>query len=220
MYSIPGTSHLLSPQARLRHPIPQPQPHLSLLRLSYTNIISLPNLDLLAFLSVLLTAYLSDRHRTRSPYIIFHALLASTGYTLMAIAGHTHAAPQYRYIGVYPAATGFFSVVTIIITWTINNQDSDSKRGTGVAMLNYIGQLGPLVGVHLYPDRDQPYYASGMAICAGFMAAVAVLAAGLRWILVVENRRLAAEQSDDGEGEGLVAENGQSRRVKNFVFML
>ncbi len=139
----------------------------------------------------------------------------------MAVAGSLHASPQWRYIGVYPAAMGFFSVVTIIITWTINNQDSDSKKGTGVAMLNYIGQLGPLVGVHLYPDRDQPYYVSGMAICAGFMAAVAVLAFGLRTILAAKNRKMAAEQpNDDGEDADLVASDRQRREAKRFIFMI
>lgn len=176
---------------------------------------------LFAFFTVLLTAYLSDRYRNRSAFVIFHALLASAGYAMMAIAGSMHASPQWRYVGVYPAAMGFFSVVTIIITWTINNQDSDSKKGTGVAMLNYIGQLGPLVGVHLYPDRDQPYYVPGMAICACFMAAVAVLAFGLRMILTAKNRNIAAEQpSDDGEDADLVASDRQSREAKQFVFMI
>lgn len=140
---------------------------------------------------------------------------------MMAIAGSMHASPQWRYLGVYPAAMGFFSVVTIIITWTINNQDSDSKKGTGLAMLNYIGQLGPLVGVHLYPDRDQPYYVPGMAICACFMAAVAVLAFGLRRVLTAKNQSTAAEQiRDDGEDEGLVAPNRENPRAKQFTFML
>lgn len=176
---------------------------------------------LFAFFTVLLTAYLSDRYQNRSAFVIFHALLASTGYATMAVAGSLHASPQWRYIGVYPAAMGFFSVVTIIITWTINNQDSDSKKGTGVAIMNYIGQLGPLVGVHLYPDRDQPYYVSGMAICAGFMAAVAVLAFGLRTILAAKNRKMAAEQpNDDGEDADLVASDRQRREAKRFIFMI
>ena len=124
----------------------------------------------------------------------------------------------------YPAASGFFSVVTIVITWTINNQQSDSGKGTGVAMLNYIGQLGPLVGVHLYPEEEGPYYVKGMAVCAGFMALVAVLAWGLRWLLVREIARMSGEAmgeefEGEEEGEGLV---GRKRRDGNrtFVFML
>jgi len=176
---------------------------------------------LVAFGTVILTAFLSDRYRSRSTFMIFHALLACTGYLIMTIAGALHASPAWRYIGVYPAASGFFSVVTIIITWTINNQDSDSKKGTGVALLNYIGQLGPLLGVHLYPDSDQPYYVKGMAVCAGFMAMVAVLAYALRRLLAAKNRRMAGEQTkEEGEDEGLVGQKRPNRGDEPFVYML
>lgn len=176
---------------------------------------------LLAFGTVILTAFLSDRYRSRSTFVIFHALLACSGYLIMTIAGVLHASPGWRYVGVYPATSGFFSVVTIIITWTINNQDSDSKKGTGVAMLNYIGQLGPLVGVHLYPDSDQPYYVKGMAICSGFMGLVAILAYALRRLLAAKNRRLAGEQTkEEGEDEGLVGQKGSRRGDEPFLFML
>ena len=139
----------------------------------------------------------------------------------MAITGSLKANPEWRYVGVYPASMGFFSVVTMVITWTINNQDSDSRKGTGLAMLNYIGQLGPLLGVHLYPDRDQPYYVPGMAICACFMAAVAVLAYILRRILNTKNRNGALKRpSDNGEDESLVNHDGSRRGDEQFMFML
>ena len=174
---------------------------------------------LLAFLVVLLTAWLSDRFHTRSTFVILHALLATSGYAMMAVAGSMHASPLVRYIGVYPAATGFFSAITIIITWTINNQESDSGKGTGLAMLNYIGQLGPLLGVHLYPDSDQPYYTKGMAICAGFMGLVALLAGTLRWILVMKNKRVQVEEkADGGEDEGLVGLD--RRKAHGFTFLI
>ena len=113
---------------------------------------------------------------------------------------------MWRYLGVYPAAAGFFSAITIIITWTINNQDSDEKRGTGVAMLNLLGQFGPLVGTRLYPDSDKPYYVKGMSVCSGFMFSVAVLAWLLRRRLARENDqagrvqyKIVGEQDDDVE---------------------
>lgn len=176
---------------------------------------------LAAFFTVLLTAYLSDRYRSRSAFVIFHALLASLGYAMMAIAGFVEATPKWRYLGLYPAAIGFFSVVTIIITWTINNQDSDSKKGTGIAMLNYIGQLGPLVGVHLYPDTDQPYYVKGMTICTCFMAIVAVLAYALRRILDLKNQKMNIEElRAGGEAEGLVVQHPADQTNRGFKFML
>ena len=85
-------------------------------------------------------------------------------------------------------------------------------------MLNIIGQLGPLIGTHLYPESDGPYYVKGMAVCAGFMAAVAALSLGLRYFLAGRNRGTVAEYApvhdeDDGLGERKGREGG-------FQFML
>ena len=177
---------------------------------------------LIAFLVVLLTSWLSDRWRNRSIFVCFHALLAATGYSVIAIAGskQENAGVGWRYAGVYLAAMGFFSAITIIITWTINNQDSDSKKGTGVAMLNIIGQLGPLIGTHLYPESDGPYYVKGMSICAGFMASVGALSLALRYVLARKNNQSENEyEAVADEDEGLAIREPKHRRRK-FEFML
>lgn len=176
---------------------------------------------LLAFAIVLLTAFLSDRSQNRGHYVIFHALLGASGYVFIAVAGWLRAGSAWRYAGVYPAASGFFSAITLILTWTINNQNSDSKRGTGVAMLNLVGQFGPLLGTRLYPDEDKPYYLRGMTVCGVCMMAVAALAVWLRNILVRENRSLEGQRKPKGrmqEEEGLVGgDGGGEERVVNIL---
>lgn len=115
---------------------------------------------------------------------------------------------------------GFFSAITIIITWNINNQDSDSKKGTGMAMLNVIGQMGPLIGIRLFPEEEGPWYARGMAVCAAFMLVVAILALVLRISLAVQNRRARLERS--AEYAGVPLEEGGTMRGerKDFEFIL
>ena len=175
---------------------------------------------LLSFVIVLLTAYLSDRWRSRGIFIAIHALLASLGYATIALAGELEADAGWRYAGVYPASFGFFSAVTLIITWTINNQRSESGQGAGLAMLNVIGQMGPFLGTHLYPESDGPYYVKGMSICGGFMLLVACLALVLRRILMVKNARLAKEKAvEGGEDEGLVA-GGERKGSNKFEYIL
>jgi len=176
---------------------------------------------LVAFFVVIATAYFSDRLQTRSTFIVAHALLAALGYATIAVLGYRQS-PQtlIRYLALYPAIFGFFSCITVIITWTINNQESDSKKGTGMAILNIIGQFGPLVGTSIFPAREGPWYVKGMAICASFMVLVAILAGILRWVLVRENKK--ARQ--DGAG-GLYAgipldEDGWAGERKVFEFML
>ena len=175
---------------------------------------------LVAFLVVLLTAFLSDRSRNRSHYIIFHAIMGSLGYLLIAITGALRANLWWRYIGVFPAASGFFSAVTLILAWTINNQNSDSKRGTGVAILNLVGQFGPLLGTRIYPDSDRPYYVKGMSICSGFMILVAILAFILRTILAAENRRYGGKEMRKEHEEERLVEDKTGRTQMHYTNML
>ena len=173
-----------------------------------------------AFLVVLVTAFLSDRSQNRSNYVIFHAILGALGYLSIAIGGMLRADSKWRYAGVYPAAAGFFSAITLILTWTINNQNSNSKRGAGVVMLNLLGQFGPLVGTRLYPDSDKPYYVKGMAVCSIFMFLVSLQAWWLRRRLTKENERWMKLEitTENSEDEALVDENGQTKaRFKHIV---
>lgn len=175
-----------------------------------------------AFVVVLCTAFLSDRSRNRSYYVIFHAILAALGYLSIAIGGMLRADSKWRYAGVYPAAAGFFSAITLILTWTINNQDSNSKRGTGVVMLNLFGQFGPLVGTRLYPDSDKPYYVKGMVVCSIFMFLVSLQAWWLRRRLIRENEGWTERgiTNKNGEDAALVDENGlrTKARFKHIVW--
>ncbi|KAL4878919.1 major facilitator superfamily domain-containing protein [Aspergillus karnatakaensis] len=160
---------------------------------------------LFAFITVLMTAYLSDRSRSRSPYLITHALISSVAYLTIALTGHFHALlpetlhTNIRYLCVYPAVAGFFSAITLIITWSMDNRVAKEGKGASVAILNVIGQCGPLLGTRLYPKDDGPWYVRGMGACAGFMAFVAVLAFALRVTLQRANAR--GPQEGDGGTE-------------------
>lgn len=71
-----------------------------------------------------------------------------------------------------------------------------------MAVLNVIGQFGPLVGSSLFPEEEGPAYVRGMATSAGFMAGVAVLAGVLRWVLVREGRGGGRTRGYEGVGGG------------------
>ncbi len=160
---------------------------------------------LVSFVVVLYTAYISDRQASRSPYIIFFAILASCGYSLIVLSGALGMPSWIRYLGLYPACVGFFTCITLILTWTLNNQDSETKKGAGIAMLQFLGQCGPLVGTRLFPDDDGPLYARGMTACAVCMAGVACLAVGLRWVLARENLARLKTHLADGAGTATAA---------------
>jgi hypothetical protein len=128
-----------------------------------------------------------------------------------------------RYVGVYGAAMGFFSAVTLIITWTLNNQHSTTSKGTGMTIIQVVGQCGPLLGVRLFPKSQAPYYVPGMSICAAFMLLVAILALALRWDLARKNRsqNVAQYEMVGTDDEGLISEDAIPVPGKSgFKFML
>ena len=144
---------------------------------------------LLAFIYVLVTAHLSDTYRTRSIPLIISSLLSTLAYLFLSLAGPLKLGPTARYVALYPATAGFFSVVTLLITWTLdNNPHGETGRGAGLALLNLVGQCGPLLGTRLYPDKDAPLYAPGMAVCAGCMFLVVAGGLTLRTVLKWENQ--------------------------------
>lgn len=181
---------------------------------------------LAAFVIVLFTAHMSDRLRTRTVPLIFHALASSCGYAILALAKPLNLPNFIRYMAVYPAAVGFFNVVTLIITWSINNQANQSRQGGGFALLQLVGQCGPLVGTRLYPDRDAPYYAPGMSTCAIAMLLVSILAYALRFYLKYKNRKFDRAESerrqagDEVEEEGLVGPGRRKSAAVVFRYML
>ena len=75
----------------------------------------------------------------------------------------------------------------------MDNKPAGEGKGTGMAILNIVGQCGPLIGTRLYPDTDGPWYIKGMIVCSLFMFLVAILAFSLRVLLQRENRRALAD---------------------------
>ncbi|KIW11802.1 hypothetical protein PV08_09074 [Exophiala spinifera] len=152
---------------------------------------------LFAFFFVLVVGRYSDKVAdSRSLFLIGVALLSAFSYAGIAVAGYLHeslgeaGSITIRYVAIFGAAMGLFSSVTLIITWTLNNQATATGKGTGLTILNVVGQCGPLIGVHVFPESQGPLYVQGMAVCAGFMAfGVAGLALVLRMVLNNANRR-------------------------------
>lgn len=111
-----------------------------------------------------------------------------------------------RYAGITLAASTIFSIVAIVIVWNGNNSETETSRGAGQALLQMLGQCGPLLGTRLYPDSHGPEYITGSTVCAMSMLVVCILVGVQRWRLKRINRErdkeelMARAESVDGEG--------------------
>jgi len=120
------------------------------------------------------------------------------------------------YVGIMLAAGTIFAIICLVITWNGNNSETESSRGAGLAILQGLGQCGPLLGTRLYPADHGPEYISGSLTCAGCMLVVCCLVGLQRWRLDRENKRREALDAREAAMEG----DGTRRRAKRFLYML
>lgn len=107
----------------------------------------------------------------------------------------------------------------------MDNRTAQEGKGSSVAILNIVGQCGPLIGTRLYPDSDKPWFVRGMLTCATFMLVVAILAFSLRLVLLRRNRGIAEKRDQMGiemaEGEGLIDRGGDgSMQDEMFTYIV
>ncbi|KAK5994130.1 High-affinity nicotinic acid transporter-like protein [Cladobotryum mycophilum] len=141
-----------------------------------------------AFLACVLTSYLSDRYKTRGFITAGAAAMGAVGYGMLAGIQDRHKTGA-RYAGVWLAACGVFPALCLNITWLLNNQGGDSKRGAGLAIGLILGQCSSFVSSTVFPKEDAPFYARGCAIGCGLTGLIVVLSLGMHFTLEWENRR-------------------------------
>jgi hypothetical protein len=152
----------------------------------------------LSFLVCLGTTWIADKTGQRGLMITGLSLMAGVGYVLLA----TVPSVGVRYFGVFLAAAGVFPAIANILSWVLNNQGTDTKRGVGIVMINLIGQCGPLLGTRVFPTSQAPRYIPGMSICAAFMFFNALLAMALRTYFVWKNKQWAQAEIAAGTALG------------------
>ncbi|OBT78678.1 hypothetical protein VF21_02354 [Pseudogymnoascus sp. 05NY08] len=164
----------------------------------------------LSFLVLIASTWIADKTQQRGLMIIGLSLIGGTGYIILATVTST----GVRYFAIFLAAAGIFPAIANILPWVLNNQGTDSKRGAGMALLNIIGQCGPLLGTRIYPKSEGPYYTKGMSICAAFMFFNGFLALVLRTLLQRQNKKLEEEEGRVTQAAG-VDEKAATLAVEN-----
>ncbi|KAF2136443.1 uncharacterized protein K452DRAFT_302769 [Aplosporella prunicola CBS 121167] len=143
---------------------------------------------LTSFLLCLVAAYVSDKYEKRGYVVAGSATVGFIGYLLLVlIRDEDKTGP--RYAGIFLASCGVFPALCINMTWLLNNQGSDSKRGAGLAVLAVLGQCSSFLSSTMFPESDGPFYFNGCVLGCAFTALIVVLAGGLHFKLEYENRK-------------------------------
>ncbi|KAJ5594770.1 Major facilitator superfamily domain general substrate transporter [Penicillium hispanicum] len=123
-------------------------------------------------------AWLSDRRKQRSPFILFFMSLIAIGF-IITIASSGRGVPGVVYFGVFVAVIGIYPAFPGNVTWLSVNLAGDYKRAGGMAVFIGLGNLAGAMASNFYRAQDAPRYILGHALELAFvvvgMVAVVIL---------------------------------------------
>jgi MFS family permease len=150
-----------------------------------------------AVLPVLLTSYLSDKHSTRAPIIIFNCLTLILGFSLLGFPSQV----TVRYIGTFLATGAYISNWAALNAYQANNITGQWKRATVAAAVSACNGLGGIAGSYIVLSREAPRYMTAIWVSIAshvlMIAVVVGTTVGFWWA----NRRAKAGR---GVIEGVV----------------
>lgn len=102
-----------------------------------SELLSIPPYVIGCTLTVILGIY-SDNINVRGPFIVLGASVAMIGY----IIAYVTSKPWPGYAAAIIAASGVYPAIAILIAWAGGNAGGDMKKGTVLALIAGISNLG------------------------------------------------------------------------------
>ncbi|KAI0739189.1 MFS general substrate transporter [Daedaleopsis nitida] len=171
---------------------------------SKAQLMSVPPFAVAAFLSIA-TAIFADRFAHRGLTLIFFALLSTAGFAIFLGSSADH----IRYGSLFLAVPGTFCTAPPLGTWIANNTAPLVRRGTSIAILTTMTNIGSILSTWLLGSLSPaPRYTSATITLLVFQVATVFCAlATLAWLRAENRRKERVQESGEEprpEREGLV----------------
>lgn len=148
---------------------------------------------ILAGAGSVLVGWSSGRLNERTWHITVALAIAIIGFVIAASTLNTAA----RYVACFIFPVGAFSANSVVVGWASSTlSQTEEKRAVVLAITNVFGHIGYIYGAYLWPDTDEPRYGIGFGASAGFALLSICCAWVVRTLLIRENRRILASNSE------------------------
>ncbi|ESK97356.1 high-affinity nicotinic acid transporter [Moniliophthora roreri MCA 2997] len=111
-----------------------------------------------AFLSAMIFAWLADKTKHRSSYIIIQAMITLVGTCMTAFSPRN----PVRYAGTFFINAGSAGCIPGILAYGANNVASQSKRAVVSALTVAWGGIGGILATTVFREKDRPKYLPGL----------------------------------------------------------
>ncbi|XHG09658.1 hypothetical protein AWENTII_012701 [Aspergillus wentii] len=148
---------------------------------------------LVATFTSIAVSWSSGRFNERTWHITISKALAIVGFAVGC--GTSSIGARYFAMILFVGAT--YGVNNINIAWVAATLgQTDEKKAVAIAITNTLGNLASVYTPYLWPDSDAPRFAMAMYCSIGFSAGVVIVAWLMRVILIRENRKIRATNSE------------------------
>jgi len=107
-----------------------------------------------AFFLTLISAYLSDRYKTRAIPTAVISTIAVIGYAVYFSAKNKHVA----YGSLYLTVPGVYATAPIISAWMANNSEPYYRRATSIALGFVATNAGGILSTWRFPTKEGPHF--------------------------------------------------------------
>ena len=156
-------------------------------------VLSIP-IYIVAAVTCLVSAVLTDRLRHRYAFAMFGVVTASIGYIILLAQASVSVA--VRYFAVYLIMAGGYITQPITLVWLSNNMGGHYKRSINAAMQIGFGNIGGIIASNIFITTQKPRYPVGYGVSLAMIwmcgSACTILALGLR----IENKKRERGERD------------------------
>ncbi|TFK44906.1 major facilitator superfamily domain-containing protein [Crucibulum laeve] len=116
-----------------------------------------------AIITTMIFAWLSDKYKHRSGFIVFQTSVCIAGLLITAFA-KPHGV---RYFGIFLTNAGNSGTIPGILAYAANNVVSHSKRSVQSALTVCLGGIGGIMASTVFRAQDAPRYLPGFGVTVG-----------------------------------------------------
>jgi len=140
---------------------------------SRSQLMSVPPF-VVAFIVMLVTAYISDKYCARGLVAIGCALMGMIGFILFYVADPLQTSLKYG--SLFISISGAYSTLPPLSAWQSNNSECHYRRASSIAIGFISSNLGGILSTWLFPQKEKPGYHTGtlvgLTFCAGLVITV------------------------------------------------
>ncbi|ETN45996.1 uncharacterized protein HMPREF1541_00179 [Cyphellophora europaea CBS 101466] len=145
-----------------------------------------------AAISAILFARLSDRYYRRMPFVAIPMAIVTVAYSILtSLDGELQAKRGVAYFSIFLAMAGIYPIQSAAASWNANNLAPSSRRAIGIALMNCVGNVGGIVGSYMFLESENPKYPTGFGLSLAFGGSGLIVALLLEWSYRVANARKA-----------------------------